>query len=87
MSRTVNEGMADSLHELQPLRNYNSAFVVVHQWRLLSHDFKGLKTIAELKDIRRRLVVFQGGRPCRTEDGIDALPIRDFLEELEGKTM
>jgi len=31
--------------------------------------------------------VFQGDRPFRTEDGIDALPIRDFLRELEGQTI
>ena len=55
--------------------------------RLSSHDFKGLKAIAALKGIRRRLVVFQGDRPFRTEDGIDALPIRDFLQELEAKTI
>jgi hypothetical protein len=51
------------------------------------HDFKGLKAIADLKGIRRRLVVFLGERPFRTEDGIEALPIPDFLQELEGKTI
>jgi predicted AAA+ superfamily ATPase len=54
---------------------------------LSSHDFKGLKAIAELKGLRRRLVVFLGERPFRTEDGIDAMPIRSFLDELEGKAL
>jgi predicted AAA+ superfamily ATPase len=54
---------------------------------LSSHDFKGLKVIAKLKGIRRRMVVFLGERPFRTEDGIEALPIHDFLQELEGKTI
>jgi predicted AAA+ superfamily ATPase len=54
---------------------------------LSSHDLKGLKAIAELKGLRRRLVVFLGDRPFRTEDGIDALPIGSFLDELEGKTL
>ncbi len=54
---------------------------------LSSHDFKGLKAIAELKGLRRRLVVFLGERPFRTEDGIEALPIRSFLAELEGKAL
>jgi predicted AAA+ superfamily ATPase len=54
---------------------------------LSSQDFKGLKAIAELKGIGRRLVVFLGERPFRTEDGIEALPIRSFLGELEGKTI
>lgn len=54
---------------------------------LSSHDFKGLKAIAELKGIGRRLVVFLGERAFRTEDGIEAMPIRGFLEELERKTL
>ena len=54
---------------------------------LSSHDFKGLKVIAKLKGIRRRMVVFLGERPFCTEDGIEALPIHDFLQELEGKTI
>ena len=54
---------------------------------LSSRDFKGLKAIAELKGIRRRLVVYMGDRPFRTEDGIDALPIRGFLDELEAHAL
>ena len=49
-------------------------------------DFAGLKAIAELPGIRRRVVVFLGERPFRTTDGIDALPVAAFLEELaEGR--
>jgi hypothetical protein len=40
-----------------------------------------------MRGIGRRLVVFLGERPFRTEDGIEALPIRTFLDELEGKTI
>ncbi|MCX6872304.1 MAG: DUF4143 domain-containing protein [Verrucomicrobia bacterium] len=54
---------------------------------LSSHDFKGLKAIADLKGLGRRVVVFLGERPFRTEDGIEALPIRSFLDELDGKTL
>lgn len=54
---------------------------------LSSHDFKGLKAIAELNGIRRRLVVFLGERPFRTEGGIEALPIRNFLDEMERKIL
>ena len=64
-----------------------TAIEVKAKERLSSHDFKGLKAIAALKGIRRRLVVFQGDRPFRTEDGIDALPIREFLQELDAKTI
>jgi predicted AAA+ superfamily ATPase len=50
---------------------------------LAARDFAGLKAIAELPGIRRRLLVFLGERPFRTEDGIDALPASGFAEELE----
>ena len=32
-------------------------------------------------------VVLLGELPFRTEDGIEAPPIRSFLDELEGKTL
>lgn len=50
---------------------------------LTSRDFKGLRAIAALKGLRRRVIVFLGERPFRTEDGIEALPVREFLNELE----
>ncbi len=54
---------------------------------LTSRDFKGLKAIAGLKGLQRRVVVFLGERPFRTEDGIEAMPVRYFLDELESKRM
>jgi predicted AAA+ superfamily ATPase len=64
-----------------------TAIEVKAKERLSSHDFKGLKAIAAMKGVTRRLVVFQGERAFRTEDGIEALPIGSFLEELEGKSI
>ena len=49
---------------------------------LASRDLNGLKAIAELNGIRRRIIVFLGERPFRTENGIDALPVEEFLREL-----
>ncbi|MBN1938117.1 MAG: ATP-binding protein [Candidatus Aminicenantes bacterium] len=60
-----------------------SAVEVKARERLSAHDFKGLKAIAALKGLRRRVVVFLGERPYHTEDGIEALPVLDFLQELE----
>lgn len=62
-----------------------SAIEVKAKESLSSRDFAGLKTIAELKGIRRRMVVFLGSRPFQTEDGIEALPVNEFIKELEGK--
>lgn len=49
---------------------------------LASADFKGLKAAAALPGLRRRAVVFLGDRPFRTEDGIEAMPVPLFLEQL-----
>jgi len=54
---------------------------------LAPRDLNGLKAITELKGIRRRVVVFLGERPFKTENGIEALPIHNFLRELESKTI
>jgi len=50
---------------------------------LASRDFAGLRAVAELPGMERRLVVFLGDRPFRTEDGIDALPVPAFVAALE----
>lgn len=52
---------------------------------LSSRDFAGLKKIAELKGVKRRVVVFWGERPFQTEDGIEVLPVNAFLRELQEK--
>jgi predicted AAA+ superfamily ATPase len=64
-----------------------TAIEVKGKERLSSRDFAGLKAIAELKGIRRRLIVFLGDRPFQTEDGMEALPVRDFVRELEQKRL
>jgi uncharacterized protein len=48
-----------------------------------ARDFAGLRAIADLEGIRRRILVFLGDRPFRTEDGIDVLPVAGFLRELQ----
>jgi uncharacterized protein len=54
--------------------------------RLDARDFTGLKAIGDLPGVRRRVAVFLGERPFRTTDGIDALPVASFLDELvEGR--
>jgi uncharacterized protein len=50
-------------------------------------DFKGLKAMASLQGVRRRVVVFMGDRPFSTEDGIEVLTLRHFLDELEQQSL
>ncbi len=46
-------------------------------------QLKGLRAIAELPGLRRRVLVHRGDRPTRTEDGIDVWPVETFLQALE----
>jgi len=46
-------------------------------------DLRGLRAIAELPAVRRRVVVHGGERTTRTQDGIDLLPVRRFLADVE----
>lgn len=50
--------------------------------RIHHGDMAGLRAIADLSGMRRRILVHRGDRPTRTEDGIDAWPIETFLEAL-----
>jgi len=43
----------------------------------------GLRAIAGLPNIRRRVLIHRRDRPFRTEDGIDVWPVSTFLEALE----
>ena len=44
---------------------------------------KGLRAIDGLPQLARRVLVHDGGRAFRTEDGIDVWPVKRFLEALE----
>jgi predicted AAA+ superfamily ATPase len=46
-------------------------------------DLRGLRAVAGLKGLRRRWLVHLGSRILRTEDGIDVLPVGEFLRRLE----
>ena len=50
---------------------------------LVSKDLAGLRAVQGLAGLARRVVVYLGDRPQRTEDGIDILPLREFLAALE----
>jgi predicted AAA+ superfamily ATPase len=46
-------------------------------------DFQGLRAIADLTGLTRRVMVFLGERPFVTDDGIEVLPVAEFVRELE----
>ncbi|MBI3099651.1 MAG: ATP-binding protein [Planctomycetes bacterium] len=45
--------------------------------------FKGLRAVAGLRGLTRRILVHLGDRPFRTVDGIEGLPVADFVRLVE----
>lgn len=52
--------------------------------RFSNADLRGLRALAELPRVVRRVLVFTGGRRLRTEDGIDVWPVQELLTALAG---
>jgi predicted AAA+ superfamily ATPase len=48
---------------------------------------RGLRAIALLSGVKRRILVHRGRRPLRTEDGIEVLPVDDFLDLIRDKKL
>ena len=55
--------------------------------KVFDADLRGLRAIAELPEVRRRVVVFRGERKQKTADGIEMLPVGAFLSDLERSTL
>ena len=55
--------------------------------KVFEADLRGLRAIAALPRMRRRLVVCRGERRQKTADGIEILPVAAFLGELERGTL
>ena len=51
--------------------------------QVVSHHLKGLRDLAvEYPDVARRVVVCRESRRRVTEDGIEILPVEDFVDQL-----
>lgn len=57
------------------------------QDHVTSEHFKGLRAVVELKNIKKRILVYTGEKVLRTDDGIDVLPVSEFLKRLEQETL
>ena len=51
--------------------------------RSSAESLKGLRAIAALKGLERRLLVYLGPQELQTEDGIEILPVSRFFEALQ----
>ncbi|MFH1912369.1 MAG: ATP-binding protein [Pseudomonadota bacterium] len=48
---------------------------------------KGLRAVAQIEGLQRRIVVYPDGPVMKTQDGIDAMPFRRFAEDLASDTL
>lgn len=64
-----------------------AAIEVKSSQRLPADALRGLRAIAELRGVGRRVVVYRGAEELKTEDGIEIWPVPRFLEALEKKTL
>ncbi len=55
--------------------------------KVFEADLRGLRAIADLPRVRRRILVFRGDRRQKTADGIDILPVAAFVAEVEQSTL
>lgn len=64
--------------------NKLAAIEVKASRRVEEAGLRGLRAVKGVPGIGRRLVVYLGERPMRTQDGIDVLPLPQFLEAIAG---
>jgi len=65
-------------------RGEDFAAIEVKAGKLLhENDFRGLRALASLPGLVRRLAVYRGQRAGITRDGIEILPVADFLRDVE----
>lgn len=77
---------SESKAEVDFLLRRSGSFVAIEvksSKTISKQDLKGLKAISTLKGLEKRMVVYPGESKQKTESGIEILPLRTFLEELE----
>ena len=63
------------------------AIEVKAQTRFSPEHLSGLRAIADLGHVARRVMVYVGERRLRTEDGIEVWPLHALLPALEGNKL
>lgn len=63
------------------------ALEVKHQSRMGSDLLTGLRAIADLRGLVRRIAVYRGRQVLRTEDGIDIWPFERLVEAVTAGTL
>ena len=63
------------------------ALEVKSQTRFSTPQLAGLRAIADLERLARRILIYLGDRRLKTEDGIEVWPLGAFLEAVAGGTL
>lgn len=63
------------------------AIEVKSSHRVASRETKGLRAIGDLDGVTRRLLIYRGAHRRKTEEGIEILPVSDFLADLAAGTL
>lgn len=71
--------------EVDFLMRRGKSFVAIEVKTTANPDtrhFGGLRAIADLPGVKRRILVHMGGRPFTTADGVEALPALEFADQV-----
>ena len=71
--------------EVDFLMRQGKSFVAIEVKTTASPDTRhlaGLRAIADLRGVKRRILVHMGERPFNTADGIEAMPVMHFAQEV-----
>ena len=63
------------------------ALEVKSQTRFSTPQLAGLRAIADLERLARRILIYLGDRRLKTEDGIEVWPLGAFLKAVAGGTL
>lgn len=55
--------------------------------RVRKNDLKGLRALAEELPLKRKIVVCMETSPWQEDDGIEIIPLAEFLQELSAETI
>jgi predicted AAA+ superfamily ATPase len=78
---------ADARTEVDFLLRFGKQFVAIEAeagGRYSDHTLSGLRAIGHLAGVKRRILVYNGRTPGKTHDGVQIMPLAEFLDAARG---